>query len=143
MESMRLVSVRTVGFEAAAVAVGAATTHARSMGIAVCVAVVDRSGLAVMYARMDGAPLIAERLASDKAYTAASFGIATEEWWERIREDPSLAHGLPPTERFVIIGGGMPVVRSGEVVGAVGVSGGTPLEDGIVARAGVTALGCV
>jgi uncharacterized protein GlcG (DUF336 family) len=48
----------------------------------------------------------------------------------------------PPTGgRIVIFAGGAPSIRDGEVVGAVGVSGGTPDEDHEVAEAGTAAFG--
>jgi uncharacterized protein GlcG (DUF336 family) len=88
---------------------------------------------------MDGAQLLAGELAQDKAYTVASFGMATHQWWEFIREEPSLLHGVPKTDRLVIYGGGLPILAGDALVGAIGVAGGLPDQDREVAAAGVRA----
>jgi uncharacterized protein GlcG (DUF336 family) len=134
------IEVRTVGTETAQKAVAGAVEHATALGIAVCVAVVDRSGHLVAFLRMDGSPLLSTRLAEDKAYTAVSFGLPTDRWWDVIREEPALVHGLPATDRFVVFGGGVPIEDAGQVVGAVGVSGGTAAQDVAVAEGAVKAL---
>jgi uncharacterized protein GlcG (DUF336 family) len=134
------IEVRTIGTETAQKAVAGAVEHATALGIAVCVAVVDRSGHLVAFLRMDGSPLLSTRLAEDKAYTAVSFGLPTDRWWDVIREEPALVHGLPATDRFVVFGGGVPIEDAGQVVGAVGVSGGTAAQDVAVAEGAVKAL---
>jgi glc operon protein GlcG len=135
-----LIDARTVGLEGARRCVDAARKHAGDLGVSVCVAVADRAGHLVSFDRMDGAPLLTASIAQDKAYTAAAFGLPTHDWWDAIREDPALAHGIPQRERLVIFGGGVPIVDEGTVVGAVGVSGGTPDQDRAVAQAAVAAL---
>lgn len=119
----------------------AAVAHAERIGVPVCVAVVDRAGCLLAYLRMDGAPLLSEQLARDKAYTVVGFnGRPTHQWWEAIAEDPALRSGIVHTDRLVIFGGGVPVCVSGEVVGAVGVSGGSAEQDRAIAEAGTAAL---
>ena len=59
-----------------------------------------------------------------------------------IKDDPPLADGAPTgIERLVIFGGGYPIMVDGQVVGAIGVSGGHYSEDQQVAEAGLAALG--
>ncbi|MDQ1629976.1 MAG: hypothetical protein QOI54_3720 [Actinomycetota bacterium] len=134
------IEVRTIGTETAQKVVAGAVEHATALGIAVCVAVVDRSGHLVAFLRMDGSPLLSTRLAEDKAYTAVSFGLPTDRWWDVIREEPALVHSLPATDRFVAFGGGVPIEDAGQVVGAVGVSGGTVAQDAAVAEGAVKAV---
>ena len=89
---------------------------------------------------MDGAPLLSVDLAQDKAYTAVSFGIATDAWFDFIKDDPPLLHGIVKTPRLVVFGGGYPLQDGDELIGGIGVSGGHYEQDMKVATAGVDAL---
>jgi glc operon protein GlcG len=129
-----LVSNHSIGFEAGSRVMAAAVTKATELGISMCVAVVDRFGALVIYSRMDGAPLASASLAQDKAWTSVAFRVATHELWDSIHEQPSLVHGLPKNDRVVTFGGGAPILCGDETVGAVGVSGGTPDDDQLVAE---------
>lgn len=121
--------------------IDAAVTHAEQVGVPVCAAVVDRAGCLLAYLRMDGAPLMSEQLARDKAYTVVAFnGRPTHQWWDAIAEDPALRNGIVHTERLVIFGGGVPACVSGEVVGAIGVSGGSAEQDRAIAEAGAAVV---
>jgi uncharacterized protein GlcG (DUF336 family) len=136
--------MHTVGWEAAQAAVLASVRHAQSLGIAVNAAVVDRSGLTVAFLRMPGAPLHSIEIAIDKAYTSASFGLPTDRWDEVLKQhSTALARGLPLRPRFVMFGGGLPIVVQGERAGGIGVSGGSEEQDADCARAGLIALGIV
>lgn len=135
-----LIDVRTIDLETAREAVGAAVEAARSLGVSVCVAVVDRAGHLITYDRMDMAPLLCAQLAQDKAYTVAVFGLPTHEWWGMIQHEPSLIHGITKTERLIVYGGGVPIIHGGDLVAAVGVSGGSPDEDRAIAEAGTDAV---
>jgi uncharacterized protein GlcG (DUF336 family) len=113
----------------------AARRHAEELGVAVNVAVVDETGLLTVFCRMDGAERPAGEIAQDKAYTAAGFGMATHEWADFIKDDPSLAVGAPTgIRRLIVFAGGHPLTLEGVVVGAVGVSGGSPDQDAAIAR---------
>ena len=119
-----------------------AVEHAAGLGKGFTIAVVDESGVLKALHRMDGAPLISVQIAQDKAYTAAGFGIPSHAWHDFIKDDPPLAAGAPTgIDRLVVFGGGFPLVVDGEVVGAVGVSGGHYSEDMAVAEAGLAAAG--
>lgn len=131
---------RAVSLETARRALDAVCGAARELGICVSVAIVDPSGHLMTYDRMDGAPLLTAQLAQDKAYTAAAFGLATHEWWDLVRDNPALLHGLPKTDRLIIFGGGIPIITQGEVVGAIGVSGGSPDQDQALADQGVATV---
>jgi glc operon protein GlcG len=135
-----VISARSIGLEAGSDAAVAAVEEAKALGIAVCAAVVDRAGDLIAYLRMDGAPLVSARFAQDKAWTAAAFRCATDALWDDIGDVPALAHGLPKFERVAAFGGGVPIVDDGDIVGAVGISGGTPEQDRAVAEAAVRAL---
>lgn len=125
----------------ARVVLDAALAEANEMGVAFCIAVADPSGEPIVSARMDGAPRLSAGIAANKAYTVAGFGgMPTSAWWNAIKDDPSLVHGITHTPRLTIFAGGVAVVDDGSVVGAIGVSGGSPDQDAQVAKAGARAL---
>jgi uncharacterized protein GlcG (DUF336 family) len=136
----RVIDASTIGLEAAQLAIAGAIEKAKSLDFYVCIAVVDRSGQLLAFARMDGAPLLTGQIAQDKAYTAAAFGVPTHQLWESIRDEPALVHGVVKADRMIIFGGGVLLVNEGEVVGAIGVSGKTsPGQDQEIAEAGAQA----
>jgi uncharacterized protein GlcG (DUF336 family) len=130
----------SIGLDAANRVVAAGVAYAASKGHAMVVSVVDESGVLKAFARMDGAPLLSVDLAHDKAWTAVSFGIATHEWFDFVRDDPPLLHGIVKTRRLIVFGGGFPIRIDGAVVGGIGVSGGHYSQDMEVARAALAAL---
>jgi uncharacterized protein GlcG (DUF336 family) len=89
---------------------------------------------------MDGAPLLSVQIAQDKAYTTIGFGMATHEWFDFIKNDPPLLHGIIKTDRLVVFGGGFPIKTDAGIIGGLGVSGGHWSEDMEVAQAGLAAL---
>lgn len=134
-------SVLIISYGAAQRVVAAAVEAAAAEGIAVCIAVADPAGNLVSFARMDGAPLLSASIAQDKAYTVAAFnGIPTGDWYDLIKDEPSLLTGIVHRERLVVFGGGVPLTSGGTLVGAIGVSGGSAEQDVLVATAGAGAL---
>jgi uncharacterized protein GlcG (DUF336 family) len=126
---------RGITTDAAQSVAAAARRHAEVLGVAVNIAVVDDTGLLTVFCRMDGAERPAGDIAQDKAYTAAGFGMATDEWADFIKDDPSLVVGAPTgIRRLIVFAGGLPLLVDNAVVGAVGVSGGSPDQDAEIAR---------
>jgi uncharacterized protein GlcG (DUF336 family) len=135
-----LIEATSLSLEAARWAVEAAVEQARARRCLICIAVVDNAGHLLSYDRMDGAPLISGPLAQDKAYTAAANGLATHEWWDMIEPHPVLVHGVNKIDRLIVFGGGVSVRLDGAVVGAVGVSGHSTMDqDRDIAQAAVDA----
>ena len=130
----------SITLEAANLVLDAAQKAAQTMGTPMVVAVVDESGVQKAFRRMDGAPLLSVDIASDKAYTAVAFGLPSHAWFDFIKNDPPLLHGIVKTPRLVVFGGGYPIQIDGAVVGAIGVSGGHYEQDMVVAQAGLAAL---
>lgn len=137
-----LVSSRpTLTLAGARLALDAALAEADRIGVTVCLAVADQAGHPLAFARMDGAPLLSAQLAQDKAWTVAAFvGVPTHDWYGMIADEPALLHGIVKTNRLVVFGGGVPIRVAGELVGAIGVSGGSAEQDRRVAEAGAAAL---
>ncbi|HEX4444597.1 MAG TPA: heme-binding protein [Galbitalea sp.] len=118
--------------------VAAAMENATSIGARVSIAVVDAGGNLLSFTRMDGAEIAGPTLAVDKAYTAVSNRITTEELATLAAPGGPL-FGIHSNGggRFVIFGGGVPIFVDGEVVGGIGVSGGAVEEDIASATAGL------
>lgn len=102
------ITTQTISNELAATLMQGAVAKAGAMGVPMCIAIVDPSGTLVQFLRMDGAALLSVNIAQDKAYTAVSFGMATHEWHDFIKNDPPLLHGIVHTPRLVVFGGGLP-----------------------------------
>ncbi len=135
------VSTRSLTLEGAQKVLDAALTKAADLGLRFCITVADPSGEPVLSARMDGAPRLSAGIAANKAYTVAGFGgMPTDAWWGMIKDEPSLVHGITHTPRLIVFGGGVPITAGGELVGTIGVSGGSAEEDAVVASAGAAAL---
>ena len=134
------ITKRSISLEAAQKAIEGASAKAREMGAPMVIAVVDESGVLKAFTRMDGAPLLSVDIAKDKAYTAVAFGIPTHEWFNFIKDDPPLLHGITQTPRLIVFGGGYPIAADGTVIGGIGVSGGHYSQDMQVAEAGLAAL---
>lgn len=128
-------------WQAAAEAVQAAVQKADALGIKINAAVVDRGGNLLAFQRMNGAFLHSIDIAIDKAYTSVGFGFPTGEWMGILEESQVLREGIVHRDRLVIFGGGFPIKVDDEVIGAIGVSGGSEEQDGICARAGLEVLG--
>jgi uncharacterized protein GlcG (DUF336 family) len=131
----RTTSRSSITADAAHAVSAAARRHADELGVAVNIAVVDETGLLTAFCRMDGAERPSGEIAQDKAYTAAGFGMATHEWADFIKDDPTLVIGAPTgIRRLIVFAGGEPLLVDGTVVGAVGVSGASPDQDAEIAR---------
>ncbi|RCW68616.1 GlcG/HbpS family heme-binding protein [Pseudorhodoferax soli] len=131
---------KTIDASTAQKAIYAAVEKSVAMGKAMCIAVVNEDGLLNAFHRMDGAPFLAIDVAQNKAYTAASFGMPSHAWYDFIKDDPPLLHGITNTPRLVIFGGGYPIMEGGQMVGAIGVSGGHYSDDMQVAQAALEAV---
>ena len=118
--------------------IAAAEAKADEIDNPMVVTVANDEGNLVAQHRMDGAWLASVSISRNKAYTSAALDMPTHELAEPSEPGNSL-YGLQTTDegRIVIFGGGYPLERDGEVVGAIGVSGGAVSQDRKVAEAGV------
>ncbi|MCY4516276.1 MAG: heme-binding protein [Acidimicrobiaceae bacterium] len=132
---------RSITLAGARKALDAALAKADEMGLKFCIAVTDTSGEPVATARMDGAPRLSAGIALNKAYTVAGFGgMPSGNWWNLIKDEPALVHGITHTPRLIVFGGGVGIFVDGTLVGAIGASGGSADEDTEVAQVGADAL---
>ncbi|WP_425308594.1 heme-binding protein [Ammonicoccus fulvus] len=124
-------------------ALDAALAKAEELNTRMNIAVVDAGGHLVSFERMDGAMLISSGIAQDKAYSVViGNGLPTSQWVPALSgdPDPGLLRSFPHRDRLIMFGGGVPIKVGDEVIGAVGVSGGSAEEDAIVAQAGADAV---
>jgi uncharacterized protein GlcG (DUF336 family) len=103
------------------------------------IAIVDPGGTLVYFERMDNTQNGSSNVAIDKARSAALFKRPTKAF-----QDAVAAGGeglrLLALQGAVPIDGGLPIIIGGRIVGAIGVSGGTSTQDGVVAKAGADAV---
>jgi glc operon protein GlcG len=114
---------------------------ALQMQKAAAIAVADSHGDLLYFIRMDGAPVSSIQIAINKAWTAARERKPTKDIGDKIRH-PEKGHDVAyyGDPKYVGWGGGLPVWKNGEVVGAVAVSGLSSNEDVALATLGVELL---
>jgi glc operon protein GlcG len=118
-----------------------ATAEAKRTGVNVTIAVVDESGVTKLTSRMDGAPLVSIETAANKAYAAAAIGIPPDDFYSAIESDGAAVASFGTRPGLALIAGGMPIIVSGQVAGAIGVAGAmTGAEDRRIAEVAVASL---
>jgi uncharacterized protein GlcG (DUF336 family) len=126
-----------VNLEQATKAVEAAVAEAKKSGLLMAVAVVSNSGYLVHFSKMDQTQFASVQIAIEKAKAAATFRRPTKVFEDRANSgSPSVLslHGVVASE------GGIPLMRDGKVIGAIGCSGGTSAQDGEACKAGVATI---
>ena len=116
----------------------AAEAEAMKNSWAVSIAIVDDGGHLLWLQRLDGATPISAHIAPAKAGTAA-LGWRESKTYEDMINGGRVSFLSAPLEGM--LEGGVPIVKDGQVLGAVGVSGVKSSEDAQIARAGIAALG--
>lgn len=115
--------------------------RARETGLSVVVAVADEGGNPVAIERMDGAFLASFDIALNKAYTACALRMSTLSLKPMAQPGGQL-YGIQHTNggKIVVFGGGVPLMKSGWLIGGLGVSGGTEAQDSALAEYGASIL---
>lgn len=117
----------------------AAEAEALAHGWPMVIAIVDAAGHVVMVHRMDHAQLGSLRVAEQKARTALEFRRPTKTFEQGIAQGGIGLRVLSMPD-VSALEGGIPLVRGGQVIGAIGVSGMLPTQDGQVAEAGARVI---
>ncbi|MBN9119851.1 MAG: heme-binding protein [Planctomycetes bacterium] len=120
----------------------AAKKKAAAMGLKSNIAIVDDGGHLIAFARMDGARPASAATALSKAVSAATFRQETGPMPAKGEPDLLLSLSLQNASggKITSLKGGVPIVVDGQVIGAIGVGGGTGEQDVEVAKAGIQAL---
>jgi uncharacterized protein GlcG (DUF336 family) len=114
-----------------------AIAEARKNKWNVAIAIVDNHGMLVYYEMLDDTQTASAVIAVEKARTSATYRRPTKELEDNIAAGRNAVLGLPgatPVE------GGLPIVVDGKMIGAIGVSGVTSAQDGMIAKAGIDSL---
>lgn len=127
-----------ITLEAAKVVMAAAEAEATKNNWNMAIAILDSTGHMVMLHKMDNTQYGSILVAEDKARSAVDYRRPT-----KVFED-LVAQGGLGTRTLALRGaspleGGIPIILNGKVIGAIGVSGATAVQDGVVAKAGADA----
>jgi ATP:cob(I)alamin adenosyltransferase len=116
--------------------------EAERMNVPVAMSIVDQHGLLVSSYRMPNSLLVGMELSQKKAYSAVAMKQSTAELSASVQPGSELYQLETLTEgKIVTFGGGFPLFnQQGELVGGIGVSGGSTTEDQQIARAGLEKL---
>lgn len=115
----------------------AAEVEAKKNTWRMAIAIVDNHGTLVYYQMLDDTQTGSANIAVEKARTAAMFRRPTKAFEDNVAGGRAAILGLPgvtPVE------GGVPIIVGGKQIGAIGVSGASSAQDGIVAKAGADAV---
>jgi glc operon protein GlcG len=129
--ALELADIKTVA--------AAAEAEAVRNGWAVTIAIADEGGHLLWLQRMDGAPPISAHIAPAKAHTAA-LGRRESKIYEDVINGGRTSFLSVPTVSG-LLEGGVPIMKDGFCLGAVGVSGVKSNEDAQIAKAGIAAIG--
>lgn len=133
-----MLTINRLSLDEARVLIAGARARAEEISVPMCIAVADESGQLIAFERMDGGKITSTFIAQDKAFTAAGAKRTTESYWEASQPGkPAYGINTAIGGRLSIVAGGVPVIVDGEVVGAIGVSSGTPAQDTECAGAGI------
>lgn len=114
-----------------------AAKEATANNISMVIAILDDGGHLLYFERMNNVQLGSIDVALEKARTALYFKRPTKTYQERVTNGE---HFLLKVPTIIPVEGGLPLVCNGYVVGSIGISGGTPQQDGAVAQAAVNAF---
>ncbi|HZV62767.1 MAG TPA: heme-binding protein [Methylophilaceae bacterium] len=127
----------SVSLETAKQVATSAAEMARKQNFRVAIAIVDTAGNLVYFEKLDDTQTASVEVAIAKARSAGTYRRETKVFETALSNGRTAILGLPGA---VPIEGGIPLVREGKVIGAIGVSGVTSEQDGQVARAGADRL---
>lgn len=121
--------------------IAAAESKAEDIGQPSNIAVVDAGGNLIAHVRMDDAWMGSIQISIDKAWTARAFDVSTKDL-SKLSQPGEDFFGIHTSNsgRVMIFAGGIPLKRDGQVIGAIGVSGGSGKQDQEVAEAGAKAF---
>jgi glc operon protein GlcG len=126
-----------ITLEQARAAIAAGEAESKKNGWNHVFAVVDGGGTLIAFEKADLAGNSSSEIAQAKARTSATFRVPTKAYQDRLSSGETFILGLPGV---VPAAGGVPIVVGGKVIGAIGVSGATPLQDHQAAEAAVAAV---
>jgi uncharacterized protein GlcG (DUF336 family) len=133
-----MLDIKRLSIQEAKLLVDGAVEKSNAMGIPMCIAVCDESGHLIAFDRMDGGKISSISIAIDKAFTGAVARNGTHVYNQLCQPgQPTFGIHVTNGGHFSIIGGGLPVWVGGAIVGGIGISSGTAVQDLEVAEAAI------
>jgi len=129
---------RPISLDQAQAVIHAAVAEAKKRNWKMNVAVADSGGNLVAFQRMDGAMLASIQIAEHKARAAVTFRRPTKVFEDGVQ----LMHlnYLLAFDGIIASRGGIPLIEQGDIIGAIGCSGGTDSQDEVVSKAGAAVI---
>ncbi len=131
---------RFISYALASKLIEAAMNHAKKLELSICVAIVDTVGNLVAFGRMDKCCLIGIGTAQGKAYTAARSGLTTRDFLQYLNDEAVCVTSLQE-EKLVLIAGGLPIFHEQQLIGGIGIGGGTGKQDEECAQMALVSMG--
>ncbi|GAA1297748.1 MULTISPECIES: GlcG/HbpS family heme-binding protein [Brachybacterium] len=129
----------TITLETASRIIDAGQEKALDLGLNAVFAVLDAGANLVAFERMDGAWLASNDLALAKSRTSVMFEAPSEALNAPLQLGEPVAHFDHTNGGLLLMGGGVPITDdTGRLLGALGVSGGTPEQDAEIARTAIS-----
>jgi glc operon protein GlcG len=129
----------SINLDTARKLVNAAVAESRKQGLPMAIAIVDTSGRLVAFEKMDNTQTASIAVSQDKAVSAALYRRPTKAFQDVVAGGGAGLRVLTLRDANAVEGG-LPIVVDGKIIGAIGVSGGTSDQDGVIAAAGLAAL---
>jgi uncharacterized protein GlcG (DUF336 family) len=114
-----------------------AAREAKRLNLRVAVAIVDTAGHLVYFEKADDTQTASVEVAIAKARSASNFRRPTKVFEDAVVGGRTSILGLPGA---VPVEGGVPIILNNRIIGAVGISGASSVEDGVIAAAAVSAI---
>lgn len=128
---------KAITLELAKKIVAAAEAEALKNKLTMVITIIDDGGNLVYLEKMDNTQLGSIEVALEKAHTALFFKRPTKVYEDMVTNGRNTIIGI---RNIIPIEGGLPLVVDEQIIGAIGVSGGTPQQDGSIAKAGIEVL---
>jgi uncharacterized protein GlcG (DUF336 family) len=133
-----MLTIKRLSLEEARILIDGAAGKAREIKVPMCIAVTDESGHLITFDRMDGGKISSIAIAIDKAFTGAVARRGTHVYNQLcVPGQPTFGIHVTNGGHFSVIGGGLPVWVSGEIVAGIGVSSGSAEQDQVCAEAAI------
>ena len=127
-----------ISHELARKTLSAAIAEARKQSLPMAVAVVDTAGQLVAFERLDNTQTASTAIAQDKAVSAAIYRRPSKVFQDLVAGG-GVGLRVLTLRGAIAVEGGVPITVDGKIVGAIGVSGGSSEQDGVIAKAGLEA----
>jgi Uncharacterized protein, possibly involved in utilization of glycolate and propanediol len=133
----QLADKKALTLEAAKQIAAAAEKEAAGSKLTMVIAILDDGGNLIYLERMDETQIGSIDVAQQKAHSAIAFKRPTKVFEDAVAGGRTALLRLPGA---IPVEGGLPLIAGGKIIGAIGCSGGTSAQDGVVAKAGADAL---